>query len=213
MNKITSYPVVIGLVLKDLRTNKQLTQGHFARKMHMTSAGWAKLERGLSTLSMDKFALASDLLDLKPSEILKIVDDQVAKLIELGWFVESKRVKGDLLSEGAEFVAKMAGSSTLKWQGMAAGKVMTSAAATGAACSGVTSAPLASTAVGGVFGIGAIIGAAAAAASVISTSNTCSEQQDKLVFVIKLALEGVTHLEKLQNSDNVSDSRENSKPC
>lgn len=201
LKKITSYPVVTGLVIKNLRTDRQFTQGQFAKIMNMTSAGWAKLERGLSALSMDKFALVSHLLELKPNELLKTVDEQVELLTELGWVVEHKRAKGDLLSQGADFVTKIAGSSTLKWQGIAAsastynisaslfGVCSTSIAAVGSATVG--------SAVGSATAGGAIAAAFIGAGS--SATEISHKPEDDLVFVIKLALKGVSSLETLQD--------------
>jgi len=102
MSKVTCYTTVLGLVLREQREKKGLSQQHMADAIGMTSVGWGKLEKGVSALTVENLARAASTLDIKTSTLMKLVEDLIAELQQHGWTVEEKRVEDDGLIAGWE---------------------------------------------------------------------------------------------------------------
>jgi len=113
MEKVTSYNTIIGLLLSNKRQNLGLSQIDVSKKLGVTSAGWGKIEKGLSTISIDNFFSACSALDLSPSELIKDAEDSVLRLKADGWYISKKKVDNDGLLWGTTMSSALAKGSLL----------------------------------------------------------------------------------------------------
>ncbi|GJA21240.1 helix-turn-helix domain-containing protein [Aeromonas caviae] len=102
IGKTTCYTTVLGLVLREQREQRGLSQLQMAESVGMTSVGWGKLEKGVSALSVENLACAASTLGIKASALLDLVEALSAELEAQGWTVEAKRVENDALIAGWE---------------------------------------------------------------------------------------------------------------
>jgi transcriptional regulator with XRE-family HTH domain len=100
MRKQTCYTTVLGIVLREIREQKNLTQAQLAKSVGISSVGWGKLEKGVSGLSVENLVVASKYLGISPSEILEKTESLIEELQKNGWTVEQKRIDEDGLMAG-----------------------------------------------------------------------------------------------------------------
>lgn len=108
MSKITCFTTILGLVLREEREKRGLSQLHMAESVGMTSVGWGKLEKGVSALTVENLAQAANTLGIKTSTLMERVETLIAQLQEQGWTVEQKRVDDDGLIAGWEMSKTLA---------------------------------------------------------------------------------------------------------
>lgn len=70
----TTYPVIIGNVIKQLRDQKGISQGEMAQVMGVSQAAWSKLENGKATLSTSQVARAADHLGTSANVVMQYAD-------------------------------------------------------------------------------------------------------------------------------------------
>ena len=108
MSKITCFTTILGLVLREEREKRRLSQLHMAESVGMTSVGWGKLEKGVSALTVENLAQAANTLGIKTSTLMERVETLITQLQEQGWTVEQKRVDDDGLIAGWEMSKTLA---------------------------------------------------------------------------------------------------------
>ncbi len=116
MRKQTCYTTVLGIVLREIREQKNLTQAQLANSVGISSVGWGKLEKGVSGLSVENLVVASKELGLSPSMILEKTERLIKELQKNGWTVEQKRIDEDGLMAGLDMfksLSTVAGVATL----------------------------------------------------------------------------------------------------
>lgn len=60
----------IGHKIKKIRELRNFTQEHIAEKLHMTQAGYSKIERNEVDINLEKLDKLAHVLGMKPEEIL-----------------------------------------------------------------------------------------------------------------------------------------------
>jgi len=74
-NTKATYSAVLGVVLSNLRKQKNMEQGEVASKMGLTQASYSRLEAGKSTFSIDQMYQAASALNLNGSDVIKEVEN------------------------------------------------------------------------------------------------------------------------------------------
>jgi transcriptional regulator with XRE-family HTH domain len=80
----TTYSAVLGVVLSNLRAEKDVDQGVLANRMGLSQASYSRLESGKATFSLDQMYQAADALELTGEEICNRVNNMVAVLNKSG---------------------------------------------------------------------------------------------------------------------------------
>lgn len=80
--KFTSYSAVVGQVLINMRTEKDINQGEMAKAVGVGQSTWSRIEKGEVALSIDQLARASRKLEVTPSKVLAWADQAVEKIRE-----------------------------------------------------------------------------------------------------------------------------------
>lgn len=80
IGQFTSYSAVVGQVLINLRTEKDIKQGALAQAVNVGQPTWSKIEKGEVALSVDQLVRASRYLDVTPSEVLEWAEQAVNKI-------------------------------------------------------------------------------------------------------------------------------------
>ncbi len=70
----TTYPAIIGNVIKQLRGQKGISQGDMAQAMGVSQAAWSKLENGKANLSTAQLAKVADRLGLSAGTIMQYAE-------------------------------------------------------------------------------------------------------------------------------------------
>lgn len=73
-NTKATYSAILGVVLSNLRKQKNMEQGEVASKMGLTQASYSRLEAGKSTFSIDQMYQAAFALNLNGSDVIKEVE-------------------------------------------------------------------------------------------------------------------------------------------
>lgn len=90
----TSYPIVVGTVLADLRKAKGLKQSELADRIGVNQSAWSKVERGATPLTIEHLANVAEEFEMTPSEILGRADRLTDYAKERGLHVENNRLTG-----------------------------------------------------------------------------------------------------------------------
>lgn len=77
IGQFTSYTAVVGQVLINLRTEKDIKQGELAQAVQVGQSTWSRIEKGEVALSVDQLARASKYLGVTPSNVLEWADKAV----------------------------------------------------------------------------------------------------------------------------------------
>lgn len=123
MSKITCYTTVLGLVLREQREQRGLSQQHMAEAVGMTSVGWGKLEKGVSALTVENLARAASTLGIKTSALMELVESLIVELQQQGWIVEEKRVEDDGLIAGWEIAKTLSSMGAIAGMGIVGGAI------------------------------------------------------------------------------------------
>lgn len=96
MTPATTYPILIGRVLMQLRKDHGTDQAALAAAVGVTQSTWSRIERGESALSIEQLALAADKLNVAPSQISKWADDAAQQFKAQGGEVRPTRAANAL---------------------------------------------------------------------------------------------------------------------
>ena len=72
------YQRTLGIVIKELRTHRKLSQARLATHCHLSEKYISQLERGLRRPSLTTLLKLAIILDLPPSQLLTRVDNRVS---------------------------------------------------------------------------------------------------------------------------------------
>ena len=100
MKKETSMTTIVGFTLREVRTDKKMTQSEIAKHLGMTNAGWGKIENGKTSLSLEKMLCACKLMGISPVKLLEDSYNQMELLVHEGWVVHENRIDDDGLISG-----------------------------------------------------------------------------------------------------------------
>jgi transcriptional regulator with XRE-family HTH domain len=78
--QITSYSAIVGQVLINLRTERDIKQGSLAEAVGVGQSTWSRIEKGEVALSVDQLARAAGFLAVSPSTILSWADQAADKI-------------------------------------------------------------------------------------------------------------------------------------
>ena len=67
----------IGMKIRKLRERKNFTQEYVAQKLNMTAAGYSKIERDVTDVTMGKLQIIASVLELEVRQILEFDENTV----------------------------------------------------------------------------------------------------------------------------------------
>lgn len=105
MARQTSVLTMMGLIFKESRLEKNITQSSIAKHIGMTSAGWGKLENGKASLSVENMMLVCSFLEIPPTQLFSSIEILTKDLENEGWDVHINRIDNDGLLIGKELGA------------------------------------------------------------------------------------------------------------
>ncbi len=70
----TTYPAIVGKVLTDLRTQRNMPQKDLAQAVGVTQANWSRIESGQTSVTLEHLRSAAQALAIPPAQILVIAD-------------------------------------------------------------------------------------------------------------------------------------------
>ena len=80
----TTYPALVGRVLKELRERHGFDQAALAAAAGVTQPTWSRVERGDIPINIEQLALASHALEVTPGYVLKLADRSAENAREQG---------------------------------------------------------------------------------------------------------------------------------
>jgi len=97
MNKIVSYPEILGRTIQQRRKELGLEQDVLSQRSHIPQSTISRIERGEALLNSEQISYLADALGLSPSEFW-IRADEVKRAAEtLGWTIHKDRVSSELI--------------------------------------------------------------------------------------------------------------------
>lgn len=110
-----SYPEIVGGVLKQLRTQRQLDQAKLALAVGVAQPTWSRIENGTIPITVEQLAFVAPQLGYLPSQILGHADQAAKRFSDQGIQVTPQRaspsgIDGEGLAflKGAAIVALLA---------------------------------------------------------------------------------------------------------
>lgn len=110
-----SYPEIVGAVLKQLRSQRQLDQATLAQAIGVAQPTWSRIENGTIPITVEQLAFVAPQLGLLPSKILEHADQAAMRFSEQGIQVTPQRAsptgidaEGLAFLKGAVIVALLA---------------------------------------------------------------------------------------------------------
>lgn len=70
----TTYPALVGNIIAQLRKEQGFGQAEFAAMVGLGQSTWSRIEKGESALTVEQLAKTAEQLDMKPHELLVLVD-------------------------------------------------------------------------------------------------------------------------------------------
>ncbi len=70
----TTYPALVGNIIAQLRKERGFGQAEFAAMVGLGQSTWSRIEKGESALTVEQLAKTAEQLDMKPHELLVLVD-------------------------------------------------------------------------------------------------------------------------------------------
>ena len=107
MEKVTTVNTIISLLLKQARENAGLSQTDISKRLNITSAGWGKIEKGQSSISVDNLFASCRELGISPEVLIRKAEKLSKELKSDGWHIEQKRVEEDGLLIGSNLNKSM----------------------------------------------------------------------------------------------------------
>jgi len=120
--KNTSYFSVLGLTLRDIREKQESKQKQIADALSMTAAGWSKIEKGQSAISVVNLNKVAKVFNMNASAILEQVETSIKELEKDDWIVSDDKLEEDDLNTGWSFAS--AATSTTSIAGILAGPII-----------------------------------------------------------------------------------------
>lgn len=115
MRPAVSYPEIVGGVLKQLRSQRQLDQAKLAAAVGVAQPTWSRIENGTIPITIEQLGVVAPQLGLLPSEILRHADLAAKRFSEQGIQVTPQRAnptgideEGRAFLKGAAIVALIA---------------------------------------------------------------------------------------------------------
>ncbi|WP_447071754.1 helix-turn-helix domain-containing protein [Shewanella indica] len=96
----TTVNTVLALAMKEIRAEQGYNQKAMADLLGMTSAGWGKVENGLTTISVDMVFRFGTCVNWPPSHILEKVEQSVDLLKKEGFEFTATSTEQDSLLGG-----------------------------------------------------------------------------------------------------------------
>ncbi|MBI5498479.1 MAG: helix-turn-helix transcriptional regulator [Deltaproteobacteria bacterium] len=91
----TTYPALVGRVLKELRERHGLDQTHLAAAVGVTQPTWSRIERGDIPVGVEQLALAGHALGVSPGQLLSLADVAANNARAQGIEVRLNRTRDD----------------------------------------------------------------------------------------------------------------------
>lgn len=105
MRAAASYPEIVGGVLKQLRTQRQLDQATLAQAVGVAQPTWSRIENGTIPITVEQLGFVAPQLGVLPSEILRRADQAAQRFSEQGIQVTPQRANPNGLDgEGLAFL-------------------------------------------------------------------------------------------------------------
>jgi len=79
-SQTTTYPIIVGGIIKQIRETKGFNQREMAEKMDLSQASWSKIESGKTPISITQLWQASQILGENTSQILSYVDEAIKNI-------------------------------------------------------------------------------------------------------------------------------------
>ena len=70
----TTYPALVGNIIAQLRKERGFGQAEFAAMVGLGQSTWSRIEKGESALTVEQLAKTAEQLEMKPHELLVLVD-------------------------------------------------------------------------------------------------------------------------------------------
>ncbi len=70
----TTYPALVGNIIAQLRKERGFGQAEFAAMVGLGQSTWSRIEKGESALTVEQLAKTAEQLEIKPHELLVLVD-------------------------------------------------------------------------------------------------------------------------------------------
>jgi transcriptional regulator with XRE-family HTH domain len=84
MQQVTSYPQLLGQVVRVRRKRAGVDQESFGKGLGMSGSGWSRVESGDTTMTVAQLRQVARALGVTPSALLMEVDGLVASIAEKG---------------------------------------------------------------------------------------------------------------------------------
>jgi len=107
MEKVTTVNTITSLLLKEQREGLELSQTDVSKMMNITSAGWGKIEKGQSTISLDNLFHSCAALGISPSDIINKAENVQKQLQADGWRISAKKTEEDGLLAGSRMTSSL----------------------------------------------------------------------------------------------------------
>ena len=91
MKNETTYQAVLGRLIIQKRSEKQIDQKDMAKHVGVSRSTWSRIESGSSALKMDQLTRAASKLDMPLGELMLEADAIVRKLRRQGVIVHNSR--------------------------------------------------------------------------------------------------------------------------
>lgn len=82
LKTVTTYGAILGSVLAQLRSAKNMKQSQLAEAIGVVASTWSRIEKGENSLSTEQLRLAAKVLGITAGQILEMTD-AVVKEVEL----------------------------------------------------------------------------------------------------------------------------------
>jgi len=117
MIRVTTYPVLVGQIIKRERKRELITQAHLARLMDMSQSKWSRLESGKVSMDIGVLAKCAHFLETSSGAILTAADHLAMILHEdgtktLSCAIEKKMDDGFVMMSAKDLQSMIATSGT-----------------------------------------------------------------------------------------------------
>lgn len=103
----TTYPAIVGRLLAEERRTRGMKQDELASSIGIQQSALSKLERGEVPLTVEQLALAAEMLDTTPGQILRNADRVAAQARTRGIHV-APRAAREAISSGWVLIGALA---------------------------------------------------------------------------------------------------------
>ena len=100
----TSYLEIVGVVLKQLRTEKGLDQAALASAVGIAQSTWSRVENGAVPITVEQLALVCGMLGVPPGSVLEKADRAAHQMRQRGVEVVPRRAASTGMEDGLAFL-------------------------------------------------------------------------------------------------------------